>query len=508
MKREEVFVEIRLNQRVTQSHISASILLCVINALLSPMLSSFFGYEIPEFLNLVLLSIWFYFMYFFAVPIFEDTYISFQKRKHDWTIPLSIGILVSIALLLTENMTNLSMINMSIFTIGMFRFVLVYYIDMIGEPMQALSPTVPTMCTVRKDEGDIRISREDIKENDIILVHPLETIPVHGYVIEGSSYIDDHYISGKRQPSYKKIGDRVYAGSVNGSDILYITPIPFEDKQEPKTIVDQYKETRYEDTKNYNLFYRYERLLVTGYYSVISIATLLFFLFSKDITETIYFLMTTLFLPSFIMMYYSEIFLRDIYFASLINYGIFLQKPERLESIQYIDAVILHDTQLSKHNTHHFVNVLEKQGISIMDISKSKVTHDAFKDTCAKLYQKKRYIAYISDDMSYDSPYISLRIEHKDVFQVSEADVLLLNNDIYALQVFFDISNELQKKRRQNAVFLMGYTVLACISILFMLIQVDALSPFLAILCMIVVTILLFINIDGLYRRIMDTSSK
>jgi Cu+-exporting ATPase len=59
------------------------------------------------------------------------------------------------------------------------------------------------------------ISIDEVKINDIIIVKPGEKIPVDGTVIYGSTAIDESMLTGESMPVDKKIGDFVYAASLN-----------------------------------------------------------------------------------------------------------------------------------------------------------------------------------------------------------------------------------------------------------------------------------------------------
>ncbi len=65
-------------------------------------------------------------------------------------------------------------------------------------------------------EGNEEITDiEDIKITDIILVKPGEKIAVDGFVLSGSSYVDESMLSGEPLPVSKNKDDKVYAGTIN-----------------------------------------------------------------------------------------------------------------------------------------------------------------------------------------------------------------------------------------------------------------------------------------------------
>ncbi|KRL08104.1 heavy metal translocating P-type ATPase [Liquorilactobacillus hordei] len=61
------------------------------------------------------------------------------------------------------------------------------------------------------------ISLADVKLENIVIVRPGQKIPVDGQIIEGNSTVDESLLTGESMPVTKKIGDDVFAGSLNQS---------------------------------------------------------------------------------------------------------------------------------------------------------------------------------------------------------------------------------------------------------------------------------------------------
>src|SRR3990167_8892706 len=72
-----------------------------------------------------------------------------------------------------------------------------------------------------KNETEI-ISISELKESDIVLVKPGAKIPADGKVIDGESDVNESMITGESKPVFKKEGDSVIAGAINGDGALKI----------------------------------------------------------------------------------------------------------------------------------------------------------------------------------------------------------------------------------------------------------------------------------------------
>ncbi|NJD53916.1 MAG: cadmium-translocating P-type ATPase [Candidatus Methanoperedens sp.] len=86
----------------------------------------------------------------------------------------------------------------------------------------ALVKLAPETAIVIRDEKEVNMHVHDVNINDIAAVRPGEKIPLDGIVIKGESSINQAAITGESMPVHKKIGDSVYAGTLNEHGYLEI----------------------------------------------------------------------------------------------------------------------------------------------------------------------------------------------------------------------------------------------------------------------------------------------
>jgi P-type Cu2+ transporter len=75
---------------------------------------------------------------------------------------------------------------------------------------------------------DVQVSA--LAEGDLILIRPGEQVPIDGEVIEGTSSVNEAFLTGESRPVVKKTSDEVVAGAVNGEGALTIKVIRTGDK--------------------------------------------------------------------------------------------------------------------------------------------------------------------------------------------------------------------------------------------------------------------------------------
>ncbi|MGF1542401.1 MAG: HAD-IC family P-type ATPase, partial [Pleurocapsa sp.] len=86
--------------------------------------------------------------------------------------------------------------------------------------IRSLMAFTPDTARVIFNGGEQEIAIAKLQIGDLVLVKPGELIPVDGIILEGNSNINQATITGESIPVDKKIGDEVFAGTLNGNGVL------------------------------------------------------------------------------------------------------------------------------------------------------------------------------------------------------------------------------------------------------------------------------------------------
>lgn len=86
----------------------------------------------------------------------------------------------------------------------------------------SLMKLAPDVATVKRSGKEVTVPVEEVDVNEIIVVRPGEKIPLDGVVIKGVSSVNQAPITGESISVTKKVGDTVYAGTINNEGFLEI----------------------------------------------------------------------------------------------------------------------------------------------------------------------------------------------------------------------------------------------------------------------------------------------
>jgi Cu2+-exporting ATPase len=88
--------------------------------------------------------------------------------------------------------------------------------------LKQLTKLLPNTAT-RVDGDQLKdVPLSELRDGDVVLVHPGQGIPADGVIRVGTSAVNESMITGESRPLDKKPGDHVIAGTVNGSGSLRV----------------------------------------------------------------------------------------------------------------------------------------------------------------------------------------------------------------------------------------------------------------------------------------------
>lgn len=89
-----------------------------------------------------------------------------------------------------------------------------------SEAITKLLDLAPKTATVERGGKELEIPAEQVQAGDIVIVRPGGSIPVDGFIVEGSTSVDEAAITGESIPVHKQINDTVIAATVNKTGFI------------------------------------------------------------------------------------------------------------------------------------------------------------------------------------------------------------------------------------------------------------------------------------------------
>ena len=88
--------------------------------------------------------------------------------------------------------------------------------------IMALQALRPDTARVRRSDGDIDVSLNQVRVGDQVVVRPGERVPVDGVIVQGATHMDESVLTGESLPVSKQEGDRVTGGAINQDGVVVI----------------------------------------------------------------------------------------------------------------------------------------------------------------------------------------------------------------------------------------------------------------------------------------------
>ncbi|BBM37141.1 heavy metal translocating P-type ATPase [Pseudoleptotrichia goodfellowii] len=179
---------------------------------------------------------------------------------------------------------------MAVATIGAFAIgeyheaVAVMFFYQVGELFQSMAvnksrKSIASLMNIRPDYANLKIrnnitkvSPEEVKINDFIVVKPGEKVPLDGIITEGSSTFNTSALTGESLPVSKNRGEEVLSGSVNKTGLVTIKVTKLFSESTVSKILDLVENANGKKSKTENFITKFAR-----YYTptVVGIAVLM-----------------------------------------------------------------------------------------------------------------------------------------------------------------------------------------------------------------------------------------
>ncbi|WP_204251218.1 copper-translocating P-type ATPase [Elioraea rosea] len=134
-------------------------------------------------------------------------------------------------------------------------------IDQAQGALKELAKLLPDTATRITETGEEKVAVSALKNGDLVLVRPGESVPADGLVRKGQSDVNEAMITGESRPVKKREGDEVIAATINGEGSLRVEVTGTGDKTKLSGIMRLVADAQKSKSRAQHLADRAARLL-------------------------------------------------------------------------------------------------------------------------------------------------------------------------------------------------------------------------------------------------------
>lgn len=203
-----------------------------------------------------------------------------------------------------------------------------------------------TLIVLLKDGTEKEILIDEVQKGDLIFIRVGEKIPVDGYIISGNAYIDESMLSGEPLPVEKKIGEMVYAGTINQMGAFKFTASHVRENTKLANIIRLVQEAQSSKAPVQKLVDRIASIFVPVVIGIAVFSFVLWWVFGADnnITHGLLALITVLVVACPCALGLATPTAIIVGIGRGAEMGILIKDAESLELAHKVDAIILDKT--------------------------------------------------------------------------------------------------------------------------------------------------------------------
>ena len=160
--------------------------------------------------------------------------------------------------------------------------------------LQELAKLLPDTATRVTDDGEETVPVSDLREGDIVLVRPGESIPADGTVTKGESAVNEAMLTGESRPARKREGDEVIAATINGEGSLRVEIVATGEETKLSGIMRLVADAQESKSRAQHLADRAARLLTAVAVSSALVTLVVWLLIGENIDFTVIRVVTVL----------------------------------------------------------------------------------------------------------------------------------------------------------------------------------------------------------------------
>ncbi len=309
---------------------------------------------------------------YFASAIVGSAYIWFSAvqgiRERDFTADIPVSIATAAAI--TIGAYSAAAIVAVLLLVG--AMLEEFVAARAGRALEALEKLLPDRVTVRRGDRDEVVALEEVRVGDLLLVRPGERIAVDGEVVSGTASVNQAAITGESAPVDKRIGDGVFAGTLNDAGALTVEATEVGERTTLGQIRRMVEEAQEQKAPIERILNRYAKF----YTPVALILAAILWLWTGDITRSI--TMLIVFCPCVMVLATPTALVASIGNAALR--GSLVKQGSTVEALAEVDTVLFDKTGTLTFGEPRLVEVVPLGGLAEAEIIRRSAVAEKFSE--------------------------------------------------------------------------------------------------------------------------------
>ena len=305
--------------------------------------------------------------------------------------------------------------------------------DKTKEALQQLMSITPNHAIIIRDGKEETVTLDEIQKGDIVICKPGEKIAVDGEVVEGTTHINESFITGESVPVKREKGSKVIAGSIN-----YEGTIKYKaEKIGKESTVSEIVRLVVEATNTKAPIAKVADT-ISGYFvpTIIIIAIIAFaiwFMITKNIATAINIFVTILVVACPCSLGLATPLAIVIASGNASKKGILIKTSEALENAHKIKTICFDKTgtltkgELTISKIYNYSNLEEKEIITIVASIENKSEHPIARAIVNEAKNQKIELENVEEFKSIPGYGVSANIE-QNKYLIGDKKLMLENN--------------------------------------------------------------------------------
>jgi Cd2+/Zn2+-exporting ATPase len=262
--------------------------------------------------------------------------------------------------------------------------------------IEALAELAPQTALVRRDGGTVEIPVEALKVGDTVIVKPNERMPADGFVVVGTSSVDQAPVTGESvpvdkqpvadaeaaaaQPDKVAAENRIFAGTINGSGVIEVQVTRLSTDTTLAKVVKMVGEAEAQKSPTQRFTDKFERIFVPAVLILVVILMFAWVVIDEPFRDSFYRAMAVLVAasPYALAIATPSAVLSGV--ARAARGGVLVKGGGPLENLGTLSAIAFDKTGTLTEGRPRITDVVAADGITEDDLLRVAVAVEALSD--------------------------------------------------------------------------------------------------------------------------------